>query len=73
VTTAHLIARLVEQGLGIAMLPSAYVPQLTGVTTVEVADAPVRVEHVIWSRDGRTPAATAFLDVLGVPVGPGAG
>jgi DNA-binding transcriptional LysR family regulator len=67
VTTAFLIARLVEQGLGIAMLPSTYAPQLTGVTTVEVTDAPVRVEHVIWSRDGRTPAATAFLDVLGIP------
>jgi DNA-binding transcriptional LysR family regulator len=69
VTTAYLIARLVEQGLGIAMLPAAYVPQLTGVSTVEVADAPARVEHVVWSRDGRTPAATAFLDVLGIPTG----
>ncbi|TQM14181.1 DNA-binding transcriptional LysR family regulator [Pseudonocardia kunmingensis] len=66
VTTAFLIARLVEQGLGIAMLPSAYVPQLTGVTTIEVVDAPTRVEHVVWSRDGATPAAAAFLAVLGV-------
>ena len=73
VTTAYLIARLVEQGLGIAMLPSAYAPQLTGVTTIEVVDAPARVEHIIWSREGRTPAATAFLDVLGIPVAPGAG
>ncbi|MHA6626205.1 LysR family transcriptional regulator [Pseudonocardia sichuanensis] len=68
VTTAFLIARLVEQGLGIAMLPSAYVPQLTGVTTIEVVDAPTRVEHVVWSRDGTTPAAAAFLAVLGVDV-----
>ncbi|MCO1659105.1 LysR family transcriptional regulator [Pseudonocardia humida] len=68
VTTAHLIARLVEQGLGVAMLPSAYVPQLTGVTTVEVVDAPVRVEYAAWSRDGCSPAATAFLAVLDIPV-----
>jgi DNA-binding transcriptional LysR family regulator len=73
VTTAHLIARLVEQGLGIAMVPSAYAPQLTGVTAVEVVDAPARVEHVIWSRGGRTPATTAFLDVLGIPAESGPG
>jgi DNA-binding transcriptional LysR family regulator len=66
VTTAYLTARLVEHGLGIAMLPSAHAPQLAGVTMIEVVDAPARVEHVIWSRDG-TPAATAFLDVLGIP------
>jgi DNA-binding transcriptional LysR family regulator len=71
VTTAHLTSRLVEQGLGIAMLPAAYAPQLSGVTTIEVTDAPARVEHVIWSRDGRTPAATAFLAVLDIPAGHG--
>jgi DNA-binding transcriptional LysR family regulator len=73
VTTAHLIARLVEEGLGIAMLPSAYAPQLTGVTTIEVVDAPARVEHVIWSRDGPTPAAAAFLAVLDIPAVPSTG
>jgi DNA-binding transcriptional LysR family regulator len=67
VTTAYLIAQLVEQGLGIAMFASAYVPQLTGVTTIEVTDAPARVEHVIWSRAGSTPAASAFLGVLDIP------
>ncbi len=65
-TVDHLMARLVAQGLGIALLPSAYVPQLTGVTTVEVTDAPTRTEYAIWNRAGRTPAATAFLDVLGI-------
>jgi len=73
VTTAHLIARLVEQGLGVAMLPSAYVPQLSGVTAIEVVDAPVRVEYAVWSLAGRTPAATAFLSLLDVPDAPGAG
>ncbi|MGW0802459.1 LysR family transcriptional regulator [Nonomuraea sp. NPDC002799] len=67
VTTADFMARLVGQGLCVAMLPSAYVPQLTGVTTIEVTDAPARVEYVIWSRVGRTPAATAFLALLDLP------
>lgn len=69
VTAADYMTRLVAPGLGIAMLPSAYAPQLTGVTTVEVADAPARVEYVIWSRHSRTPAAAAFLAVLDIPTG----
>ncbi|MFE1234464.1 LysR family transcriptional regulator [Streptomyces sp. NPDC059442] len=70
VTNADFLARLVGQGLGIAMLPHAFAPRLAGVTTVEVTDAPTRVEHVVWSRAGRTPAASAFLAALGIP-GPG--
>ncbi|MEU9996569.1 LysR family transcriptional regulator [Streptomyces sp. NPDC050848] len=67
VTTADLfMARLVGQGLAIALLPSTYAPQLTGVTTVEVRDAPTRVEYAVWNATGRTPAATAFLSVLGL-------
>ncbi|MFI9409682.1 LysR family transcriptional regulator [Nocardia gamkensis] len=67
VTSADYIARLVRPGLAVAMLPSAYAPQLEGVVTIEVSDAPARVEYIIWSRS-RAPAATAFLAVLGVPV-----
>ncbi|MEU6810532.1 LysR family transcriptional regulator [Streptomyces sp. NPDC046831] len=67
VTNADFLARLVGQGLGVAMLPAAYVAQLSGVTTIEVIDAPARVEYVIWSPDSRTPAATAFLRVLRMP------
>ncbi|GAB2941584.1 LysR family transcriptional regulator [Micromonospora polyrhachis] len=67
VTTADFMARLVKEGLGIALLPSAYVPQLTGLTTIEVTDAPARVEYVVWSHAGRTPAATAFLALLDIP------
>ncbi|MCC5581059.1 LysR family transcriptional regulator [Microtetraspora sp. AC03309] len=67
VTAADLMARLIQQGLGVAMLPSTYTPQLTGVATVPVTDAPARVEHLVWSRFGLTPAATAFLTVLGIP------
>lgn len=66
VTTADFMGRLVSQGLGVAMLPSAYAPQLTGVTAIEVADAPARIEYVVWSNVGRTPAATAFLDIVDI-------
>ncbi|MBB4781441.1 LysR family transcriptional regulator [Streptomyces rapamycinicus] len=66
VTSADFIARLVGPGLGVAMLPTAYAPHLAGVVTIEVADAPARVEYVIWSRFSRTPAATAFLTALGI-------
>ncbi|MGS2620086.1 LysR substrate-binding domain-containing protein [Micromonospora sp. LZ34] len=69
VTAADLMAELVAAGLGVAMLPSAYVPRLTGVTTIEVAEAPARVEHLVWSRLGRTPAVNAFLAVLKIPIG----
>ncbi|MFD3655667.1 LysR family transcriptional regulator [Streptomyces sp. NPDC058620] len=68
VTTADFMARLVGQSIGVAMLPSAYVPQLTGVNTIDIADAPARVEYVVWSRGSRTPAATAFLALLDIPV-----
>ncbi|MEV1072804.1 LysR family transcriptional regulator [Micromonospora parva] len=69
VTAADLMADLVAAGLGVAMLPSAYVPRLNGVTTIAVADAPARVEHLVWSRLGRTPAVNAFLAVLKIPGG----
>lgn len=67
VSSADYIARLVEQDLGVALLPSAYVPQLTGVVTVEVSDAPARVEHLVWSQTTHTPAAAAFLTILDIP------
>lgn len=70
VTSAEYIARLVSQDLCIAMLPALWVPQLTGVVTIEITDAPTRVEYVIWSRTTRTPAAGAFLDILGIPAEP---
>ncbi|MDT0266520.1 LysR family transcriptional regulator [Streptomyces sp. DSM 44915] len=70
VTNVDYLARLVAEGLGIALLPAAYVPQLTGVTTVEVTEAPARVEYVIWNETGPTPAAAAFLAVLDLPPGP---
>ncbi|MFI9450582.1 LysR family transcriptional regulator [Amycolatopsis sp. NPDC052450] len=66
VTAADFMARLIHQGLGVALLPSKYVPALTDVVTVPVRDAPARIEHLVWNRSTVTPAAKAFLDVLGV-------
>lgn len=71
VSSADFIVRLVQLDLGVAMLPSAWVPQLTGVVAVEVADAPSRVETVIWNLAGRTPAASAFLAIVAEQTNPG--
>ena len=67
VTTAELMAGLIREGLAVAVLPSGYAPRLSGVVTVPVVGGPSRVEHLVWSAAGLTPAAAAFLDVLGVP------
>jgi len=67
VTTADYTARLVAPGLGVALLPRVWAPTLPGVTVIPVVDAPQRVECAIWGRGTRTPAATAFLEILGIP------
>ncbi|MFF4615888.1 LysR family transcriptional regulator [Nonomuraea jabiensis] len=66
ITNADLMARLVRLGLGVAMMPAAFAPELPGVHVVELRDPPTRVEHLIWSRLRPSPAAAAFLDVLDV-------
>ncbi|WP_030473244.1 LysR family transcriptional regulator [Lentzea aerocolonigenes] len=73
VTTAELMAGLISEGLGVAVLPSRYAPRLSGVETVPVEGGPSRVEHLVWSAAGLTPAAEAFLEVLGVPGNVGGG
>ena len=68
VTDAHLMARLIREGLGVGMLASTFVPQLPELVTIPVVGAPTRIEHLVWSRLGPSPAASAFLtqlDVLG--------
>ncbi|MFI6739015.1 LysR family transcriptional regulator [Nonomuraea sp. NPDC050451] len=72
ITNADLMARLVRLGLGIAMMPAAFVPELPGVHVVELRDPPTRVEHLIWTRPRPSPAAAAFLDVLNIPRDQGA-
>lgn len=72
VTTPELMAGLIREGLGIAVLPSRYTPQLSGVVTLPITNGPSRVEHLVWSSAGLTPAAAAFLEVLGVAENVGA-
>lgn len=67
VADVHLMAALVRQRLGVALLPSSYAPSLPGVVTIAVDGAPVRAEHLVWSRIGPSPAAAAFLDQLDIP------
>lgn len=66
----ELITRLVARGLGVALLPSAFIRPLaahdTGLALVPVADGPRRVEYLAWSRFPPSPATRAMLDVLGV-------
>jgi len=61
VTDADLMTRLIGKELGIGMLASTFATQLTGLATIPVVDAPSRAEHLIWSREGASPAAAAFL------------
>ncbi|MEU6851743.1 LysR family transcriptional regulator [Actinacidiphila alni] len=64
VSSADFTVPLVASGLGVAMMPSAYAPRLAGVVAVTVADAPERVEYLVWAASAATPAATAFLSVV---------
>ncbi|GAA0936891.1 LysR family transcriptional regulator [Actinocorallia libanotica] len=68
ITTPDFMARLIRQGLCIGMLPAAYAPEFPDLSAIRLHDAPARVEYLIWSRFRPSPAAAAFLSVLGVPV-----
>ncbi|MUL42997.1 LysR family transcriptional regulator [Streptomonospora sp. PA3] len=68
-TAVDLIARLVREGLGISLLPAAYVAELPDLCTVRIRDAPTRVEYLVWSRFRPAPPAAALLSALGA--GPG--
>ncbi|WUH99739.1 LysR family transcriptional regulator [Spirillospora sp. NBC_00431] len=61
VTDPHIMARLVTEGLGVALLASTYAVRLPGVCVVPVENTSYRVEYLIWSRLGPTPAANAFI------------
>ncbi|MDX3241458.1 LysR family transcriptional regulator [Streptomyces sp. ME18-1-4] len=66
----ELITRLVARGLGIALLPSAFIRPLAAddpeLALVPVTDGPHRVEYLAWSRFNPSPATRAMLGVLGV-------
>lgn len=67
-TDMLLMARILRAGLALALLASTFVEQLPGLVAVPVTRAPVRTEHVVWSRFGPAPAAAAFLEQVGVAV-----
>jgi DNA-binding transcriptional LysR family regulator len=69
VTDTPLMAKVIRHGLAIGFLPSAYLqhaPELGGLATATVTDAPSRVEYVIWGNAGPTPATLAFLTAIGL-------
>ncbi|MFF9453541.1 LysR family transcriptional regulator [Streptomyces flaveolus] len=66
VSGVELMVRMVRHGLGIALLPAAFTTELHGLRCVAVADGPVRVERLVWRRVPPSPAASAFLSLLGV-------
>ncbi|GAA1539647.1 LysR substrate-binding domain-containing protein [Nocardioides humi] len=65
-TDMLLMGRILRAGLAVALLASAFVDQLPGLVDVPVTRAPVRTEHVVWSRFGPSPAAAALLEQLGI-------
>ncbi|WP_077800111.1 LysR family transcriptional regulator [Streptomyces sp. JHA26] len=66
----ELITRLIGRGLGVALLPSAFVrPRAAAdphLALVPVADGPRRIEYLVWNRFNPSPATRAMLDVLGI-------
>ncbi|WP_098246557.1 LysR family transcriptional regulator [Streptomyces formicae] len=70
VSGVELMARMVRNGLGIALLPGLFAPELHGLRAVPLTNGPVRVERLIWSRLAPSPAAAAFLTLLGMDTDP---
>ncbi|MFG3658771.1 LysR family transcriptional regulator [Streptomyces sp. NPDC047706] len=66
----ELMTRLITRGLGVALMPSAFIGPLAAadpeLALVPVTDGPRRVEYLAWSRFNPSPATRAVLDVLGV-------
>lgn len=62
----HLIARLVREQFGLALLPSAFAPQLPDLVAIPVTNAPSRSEYLIWNHP--TPAAVAFIQEQDIPL-----
>lgn len=70
VGVVEMITRLTARGLGVALLPSAFVRPLAAqnpdLALVPVVDGPRRIEVLAWSRFNPSPATRAMLRVLGV-------
>ena len=70
VTDAPLMAQVIRYGLAVGFLPSTYLgraPELGGLATATVTNAPTRVEYVVWGKPGPSPATLAFLTAIGLP------
>ncbi|QIB41831.1 LysR family transcriptional regulator [Streptomyces aureoverticillatus] len=70
VSGVELMARMVRHGLGVALLPATFAAELHGLRCVPITNGPVRVERLVWSRFTPSPAASAFLALLGVGAPP---
>ncbi|MFI9650727.1 LysR family transcriptional regulator [Streptomyces sp. NPDC052040] len=66
VSGVELMVRMVRHGLGIALLPAAFTVELHGLRCVPITNGPEREERLIWNRFTPSPAAAAFLSLLGV-------
>ncbi|MFF8394896.1 LysR family transcriptional regulator [Streptomyces sp. NPDC016172] len=66
----ELMTQLIARGLGIALMPSAFIRSVASrapeLALVPVVDGPRRIECLAWSRFNPTPATRAMLGVLGV-------
>ncbi|MEU4467528.1 LysR family transcriptional regulator [Streptomyces sp. NPDC024017] len=66
----ELMTQLIARGLGIALMPSAFIRPMAArapeLALVPVVDGPRRIECLAWSRFNPTPATRAMLGVLGV-------
>ena len=61
VTDPTVMARLVSEGLGIALLASSYAVRLPGVAVVSIVNPAHRVEHLIGvDRDQRRPQTPSW-------------
>lgn len=63
-TSAEMILSIVAEGLAIALLPPAVVPNVPALRTVSVPDGPTRIEYLAWSDFNPSPAASAFVKLL---------
>ncbi|MDO5646169.1 MAG: LysR family transcriptional regulator [Dermabacter sp.] len=67
VMSTDLILDLVRQGLVIALLSPAVIPDTSDLRTIPVSAGPTRIEYLAWSTFNPAPAALAFLDTLRLP------
>lgn len=65
--STDLILDLVRQGLVIALLSPAVIPDTSDLRTIPVSAGPTRIEYLAWSTFNPAPAALAFLDTLRLP------